>query len=695
MAGVDFSKIYSATYSSVPVYEFKIESDSVMRRRADDWINATHILKVAGFDKPARTRILEREVQKGVHEKVQGGYGKYQGTWIPLPEGRLLAERNNIIDKLRPIFDYVAGDRTPPPAPKHTSAASKPRAPKNANKRMVNEEVFNAVKPHRSMGPPPTFTHEQYDINTGFEEDESIEQTTLESSSMVADEEMIPISQNGPYSRKRKRGMNEVTAMSISEQEHILYGDQLLDYFMTIGDAPEATRVPPPEPPANFQVDRPIDDSGNTALHWACAMGDLEIVNDLLRRGADVKALSVHEETPLVRAVLFTNNYEKRTFPALLELLLDTVSFRDWFGATIFHHISETTRSKGKWKSSRYYCEVLLEKLRTTCSPEEIDMLLSCQDSNGDTAALVAARNGAFRLVNLLFTHCARAGDLVNKKGETAASITQRAHHSERDIPPPPSSITMGNDHIDGEVNGPSHTDHQSVTLPQNMSPATSALLSKISVIMAEANKKLTVSYGTSKSNQQDPDDVANPEALYEQLELDRQKIQKQLSAFTAKEKQEEPIDAQLGRYEQLRSNYESLLEQIQEARLQKRILRAPLPAEEDTAPSSTDQDRLLHIYKLGRQLCLAQKARRVAVRDLAQQTAEAGVSTKFDVHRKLVALATGLKEEELDPMAAELVETLEFDRMNGKGPGAESPEPEQKEPTTLPFPGPAVSVDA
>ena len=51
-----------------------------MRRRSDDWINATHILKIAGFDKPARTRILEREVQKGVHEKIQGGYGKYQGT---------------------------------------------------------------------------------------------------------------------------------------------------------------------------------------------------------------------------------------------------------------------------------------------------------------------------------------------------------------------------------------------------------------------------------------------------------------------------------------------------------------------------------------------------------------------------------------------------------------------------------------
>ena len=51
-----------------------------MRRRHDNWINATHILKAAGFDKPARTRILEREVQKERHEKVQGGYGKYQGA---------------------------------------------------------------------------------------------------------------------------------------------------------------------------------------------------------------------------------------------------------------------------------------------------------------------------------------------------------------------------------------------------------------------------------------------------------------------------------------------------------------------------------------------------------------------------------------------------------------------------------------
>ena len=68
----------------VPVYELSAKGKSVMRRQKDSWINATHILKIADLDKPARTRVLEKEVQLDTHEKIQGGYGKYQGqkTWI-------------------------------------------------------------------------------------------------------------------------------------------------------------------------------------------------------------------------------------------------------------------------------------------------------------------------------------------------------------------------------------------------------------------------------------------------------------------------------------------------------------------------------------------------------------------------------------------------------------------------------------
>jgi transcription factor MBP1 len=625
------------------------------------------------------------------------------GTWIPLPEGRQLAERNNILTKLAPIFDYVAGDRSPPPAPKHTSAPSKPRAPRKsaaANRAAAAAaaaaataaaaaETLKVVQSQRSMG-PPTIPHDHYEMNTGFDDNESIGNATIESSSMVADEDMLQMSHGG---RKRKRGVEEAIAMSISEQDHIIYGDQLLDYFMTVGDAPEATRIPPPEPPAHFQVDRPIDDSGNTALHWACAMGDLGIVSDLLHKGANMKALSAHEETPLVRAVLFTNNYEKRTFPALLDMLMDTVTFRDWFGATIFHHIAENTRSKGKWKSSRYYCEILVDKLCKTCSQEEVQMLLSCQDQNGDTAVLVAARNGAFRLVNILLVHCHRAGDLMNNKGETAANITERAHHPGHDNPPAPSSVTMANEHMDTEAGGLVTTDQTPVALASD-APATSELLSKIGTIMAEANRKLAVTYGNnSKINQQDSNDVANPEALHEQLESDRQKIQKQISALAAKEAEHERNDDQAGRYEKLRASYESLLEQVQHARLAEQFAITELPK---PAPASFEQDELLTRYQLAQELCSAQKIRRNAIKDLAQQTADAGVSTKFDMHRKLVALATGLKEEDLDPMAAELAETLEFDRMNGKGTTPELGHrrlPSQNESTTLP--GSGVPVDA
>jgi hypothetical protein len=57
----------------IPVYEAMIRGISVMRRTSDSWVNATQILKVAGIPKSARTKILDKEVAAGVHEKVQGG----------------------------------------------------------------------------------------------------------------------------------------------------------------------------------------------------------------------------------------------------------------------------------------------------------------------------------------------------------------------------------------------------------------------------------------------------------------------------------------------------------------------------------------------------------------------------------------------------------------------------------------------
>lgn len=98
-----------------------------MRRKSDGWINATHILKIAKFPKAKRTRILEKDVQSGIHEKVQGGYGKYQGTYVPLELGAQIAKLFGVFEILEPIFkfSYIEGtSETPPPAPKHNHASA-------------------------------------------------------------------------------------------------------------------------------------------------------------------------------------------------------------------------------------------------------------------------------------------------------------------------------------------------------------------------------------------------------------------------------------------------------------------------------------------------------------------------------------------------------------------------------------------
>ncbi|KXS09552.1 apses-domain-containing protein, partial [Gonapodya prolifera JEL478] len=97
----------SAVYSNIPVYELHVKDVAVMRRVSDAFLNATQILKVAGFSKPRRTKILEREVLADpLHEKIQGGYGKYQGTWIPLDSGRDLARRYGVEDLVAPLLDF-------------------------------------------------------------------------------------------------------------------------------------------------------------------------------------------------------------------------------------------------------------------------------------------------------------------------------------------------------------------------------------------------------------------------------------------------------------------------------------------------------------------------------------------------------------------------------------------------------------
>ncbi|WVQ78156.1 hypothetical protein IAT38_000237 [Cryptococcus sp. DSM 104549] len=440
---------------------------AVMRRRSDAYLNATQILKVAGFDKPQRTRVLEREVQKGEHEKVQGGYGKYQGTWIPIERGLALAKQYGVEDLLRPIIDYVPTSVSPPPAPKHTvapptkarrdkekeakakgtplktgpqsAAALQAQAQLAANRARMQETTPDADTSLRSLDMDDRFSMTP--------EDDSSSDTPSPVASLMDDEQMEMDGMGGMHmggmpmgmsmsmedmggSRKRTASMmledddtyghlrrvrgNSAVHTPHGTPRHLgmgmgmgdepigpaQYTDIILNYFVS-----ETSQIPPilVTPPPDFDPNAPIDDDGHTALHWACAMGRVRVVKLLLTAGASIFAGNNAEQTPLMRSVMFSNNYDMRKFPELYELLHRSTLNIDKQNRTVFHHIANLALAKGKTHAAKYYMETILARLADY--PQELADVINFQDEEGETALTIAARARSRRLAKALLDH--------------------------------------------------------------------------------------------------------------------------------------------------------------------------------------------------------------------------------------------------------------------------------------------------
>lgn len=119
----------------------EVNNVAVMRRRNDSWLNATQVLKVAGVDKGKRTKILEKEIQTGEHEKVQGGYGKYQGTWIKFDRGVEVCRQYGVEELLRPLLTYDMGQDGGVAGSGNFNTPTKEQAMAAQRKRMYNSNA--------------------------------------------------------------------------------------------------------------------------------------------------------------------------------------------------------------------------------------------------------------------------------------------------------------------------------------------------------------------------------------------------------------------------------------------------------------------------------------------------------------------------------------------------------------------------
>ncbi|KAF7291062.1 Transcriptional factor [Mycena chlorophos] len=94
-------QIYGEEYDGLKVYEHSVNGVVVMRRLADDYVNARQILSAAG---------VTRRPSKLSGDSIPGCHPQCRGIWIPLAQARELAQKHGVQRPLAPLFDLV-----PPP----------------------------------------------------------------------------------------------------------------------------------------------------------------------------------------------------------------------------------------------------------------------------------------------------------------------------------------------------------------------------------------------------------------------------------------------------------------------------------------------------------------------------------------------------------------------------------------------------
>ncbi|KAL4402019.1 Transcription factor mbp1 [Malassezia pachydermatis] len=351
------------------------------------------------------------------------------GTWIPMDVAIALAEHYRIRDLLEPIISFVPSDKSPPPAPKHAVAAA-------GRFKKTPSEIMDPVRLRASSDENSSEMMGGDDYN-GTEGSISPSPSDLSSSSRtpspIAPDAAKPDTYYGGYTDPRQAASGamytptgrmgqpayapyrDTMAPSYDEMDpQARYAEIILDYFIS-----ETTTIPPllVNPPPDFDPNMSIDEDEHTALHWACAMGRIRVVKLLLTAGADVFRVNSNGQTALMRAAMFSNNYDLRKFPELFELLHRSILNIDRNDRTVFHHVVDLALSRGKPHASRYYLETMVHRLAEY--GEQLADILNFQDDEGETALTMAARARSKRLVKLLLEHGADP-KIRNREGKNA-----------------------------------------------------------------------------------------------------------------------------------------------------------------------------------------------------------------------------------------------------------------------------------
>lgn len=438
---------------------------------------------------------------------------------------------------------------------------------------------------------------------------------------------------------------------------------------MLLDSDPDYAAEHRPQMPDSSQIDRPVDTDGHTALHWACAMGDIDVAKDLLLRKANVHARNVRGETPLIRAGLFANCYDKGTWEKMVHMLQHTIMTPDYHGGTIFHHIALTAIGGSKATRAKNYLDVLLNKISEMVSPADFFTFLNMQDKNGDTAFHMAARLS--RRCSKLFQSYALPSDIPNNEGETVERIlSQKARDRSKTSNGalvPSSSPVQGGDHSTFMNN------HSPSKFNTSLGLNSTNLRSAPSQSFSRSLNTLVASQLTSFLEAGEAD-MEEKEALLNDITRATERTEKEASAVRAKTyalkavlDNGEGSEVLRAEFEKLRREAERLEEQVQHRQIHK------LVRQEENSPITLKGSEKLDIKRelsqresLGYGLHSQQDVRLQSVRELVLAEANAGMTGGGQHLMTIVSKILGISADEVEGFIDEILEDLEASKGDG-----------------------------
>jgi hypothetical protein len=499
--------------------------------------------------------------------------------------------------------------------------------------------------------PTPRGVDDYENISAQLNDDESMaDDVTVASASFIGEDDRYDVSAQSTGHRKRKR---EEQARDAAEQAHLIWADELLDYFMMSNEAPGS--VAKPEPPPNFQPDFPVDNLRHTGMHWAASMGDVEVMKQMKRFGGDIAARNERGETPLIRAVLFTNCLDKQTMPAVVKELIETIDHVDNYGSTAIHHAANITMSHHKNHCARYYLDVILNKMQEVLEPEHIQRLIDAQDGNGDTAVHLAARNKARKCVRALMGRGASV-DIPNNNGETAQELIS-ALNSERlhNRYPAASSSPFAPAHYE-PPDDPNYTSRHTVS---HNSEAAMSIENKITPLVLDKFRELAASFDEELNQQFEAE--KNAKMILNKTQMELAQLRDEILELGYRAEDPETEQANINELERTKKLVTSLVEQQQKVQLQVLVQREE--TKQNGHVPQGDEDDMAERLMLAKTLLDEQAKRQNLVEAYVDGLAKAGAGEKGEKYKRLISKCVDTDFENMDENLDSLLEQLKEDK--------------------------------